>query len=81
MVIKNTPALPGRAENVVPDVVVYRPLFDCSRVLEYAKIRTVLQSKVYIAKTTTLHVHHVLSRTGTQDSNFLFLFLNFDTVL
>ena len=24
---------------------------------------------------------HVLSRTGTQDNNFLFLFLNFDTVL
>ena len=23
---------------------------------------------------------HVLSRTGTQDNNFLFLFLNFDTV-
>ena len=23
---------------------------------------------------------HVLSRTGTQDDNFLFLFLNFDTV-
>ena len=62
--------------SLVPDL-----LFDCSRVLEYGKIRTVLQSKVYIAKTTTLHVHHVLSRTGTQDRNFLFLFLNFDTVL
>ena len=31
MVIKNTPALPGRAENVVPDVVVYRRLSNDDR--------------------------------------------------
>ena len=36
---------------------------------------------------SSLHDHnvkkkiHILSRTGTQDSDFLFLFLNFDTVL
>ena len=31
--------------------------------------------------TTTWKKIHILSRTGTQDNDFLFLFLNFDTVL
>ena len=44
-----------------------------------------IRTAIYLAVVALLHREsvsfHILSRTGTQDNNFLFLFLNFDTVL